>query len=37
MYLVYDVDVVETHRRRGSKAGGVRSEVVMWDFAYRDA
>jgi len=72
MYLVYDVDVVESHRRRGigtamferlaarareqgieegfvltepdndaanglyAKAGGVRSEVVMWDFAYED-
>jgi len=72
MYLVYDVDVAESHRRRGvgtamlarlaelareqgvdegfvltepdndaanrlyAKAGGVRSEVVMWDFAYGD-
>ena len=72
MYLVYDVDVVESHRRRGvgtallerlaalarehgieegfvltepdneaanllyAKVGGVRSEVVMWDFAYGD-
>jgi aminoglycoside 3-N-acetyltransferase I len=72
MYLVYDVDVVDSHRRRGiatamlerlaalarargieegfvltepdneaanrlyAKAGGVRSEVVMWDFAYGD-
>jgi ribosomal protein S18 acetylase RimI-like enzyme len=73
MYFVYDVDVADSHRRRGigtamlerlaalareqgidegfvltepeneaanglyAKAGGVRSEVVMWDFAYRDA
>jgi predicted acetyltransferase len=72
MYLVYDVDVVGSHRRRGAatamlerpaalarehgieegfvltepdndaanrlyaKAGGVRSEVVMWDFEYGD-
>jgi aminoglycoside 3-N-acetyltransferase I len=72
MYLVYDVDVVVSHRRRGvgttllehlatlareqgvdegfvltepdneaanrlyAKLGGVRSEVVMWDFAYGD-
>jgi ribosomal protein S18 acetylase RimI-like enzyme len=72
MYLVYDVDVLDSHRRRGigtamfqrlaalarehgidegfvltepdneganrlyAKAGGVRSEVVMWDFAYGD-
>jgi aminoglycoside 3-N-acetyltransferase I len=70
--LVYDVDVAESHRRRGvatelmervaevarergiaegfvltepddaaanglyGKAGGIRSEVVMWDFAYAD-
>ena len=73
MYLVYDVDVAESHRRRGiasamlerlaelareqgiaegfvltesdndaanglyAKAGGRRSEVVMWDFEYGDA
>jgi len=72
MYLLYDVEVVESHRRRGvatamlrrlaalareqgidegfvltepddvaanglyEKAGGIRSEVVMWDFAYGD-
>jgi aminoglycoside 3-N-acetyltransferase I len=73
MYFVYDVDVAESHRRRGiatamlervaelareqgiaegfvltepdndaanglyDKAGGTRSEVVMWDFAYEDS
>jgi aminoglycoside 3-N-acetyltransferase I len=73
MYFVYDVDVAQSHRRRGigtsmlerlaalarergidegfvltepenepanglyAKAGGDRSEVVMWDFAFRDA
>lgn len=72
MFLVYDVEVVETHRRRGigralldriaelarergiaegfvltepdndaanalyAAAGGVRSDVVMWDFEYTD-
>jgi aminoglycoside 3-N-acetyltransferase I len=72
MFLVYDVDVVESHRRRGvatamlrrveeiarargvvegfvltepdndaanrlyESLGGVRSDVVMWDFEYTD-
>lgn len=71
-FLLYDVEVVESHRRRGvatallakvaelarqrgvaegfvltepdndpanglyEKAGGSRSEVVMWDFSYED-